>query len=78
MPSGGLNDCTVLGTLTTVIVCHCEAVSDRAIRKAVRKGAQTVDEIAERCRAGAYCGGCTPEVARILDEQAVRLVVAVS
>ncbi len=49
-----------------MIVCHCEAVSDRQIRKAVRKGASTMDEVAEACGVGAGCGGCLPEVERLV------------
>jgi bacterioferritin-associated ferredoxin len=49
-----------------VIVCHCTGASDRAIRRAVRSGAQTVSEVSDRCAAGAYCGGCRPIIAEII------------
>jgi bacterioferritin-associated ferredoxin len=41
-----------------VILCHCRAVSDRAVRKAIDKGASDLDGVADRCGAGARCGGC--------------------
>jgi bacterioferritin-associated ferredoxin len=53
-------------------VCLCKAVTDQQIRTAVRAGARSLPEIALRCRAGAGCGGCTPEVARILDDELAR------
>ena len=49
-----------------MIVCHCTGASDRAIRRAVRSGAQTVSEVSDRCAAGAYCGGCRPIIAEII------------
>ena len=52
-----------------MIVCHCRAVSDRKIRKAVRKGASTANEVAEACGAGTDCGGCVPEVERLLHSE---------
>lgn len=47
-----------------MIVCHCQAVSDRAIRAAVRDGARCRRSVARACRAGRSCGGCT----RVIDE----------
>jgi bacterioferritin-associated ferredoxin len=45
-------------------VCHCEAVTDRAVDAAIASGARTVDELTDRCGAGGGCGGCH----RLLDE----------
>ena len=53
-------------------VCLCKAVTDQQIRTAVRNGARSLPEIALRCRAGAGCGGCEDEVARILDDELAR------
>jgi bacterioferritin-associated ferredoxin len=52
-----------------VIVCHCRAVSDRAIRAVVRKGASTCREVALACHAGRMCGGCRPAIAALIDEE---------
>jgi bacterioferritin-associated ferredoxin len=45
-----------------MIVCHCQVVSDRRIRAEVECGAESVDEISERCGAGAHCGSCRPTI----------------
>ncbi len=55
-----------------MIVCHCQQVSDRAIRQAVREGARTRREVARSCRAGFSCGGCSPAIDRILASERTR------
>jgi bacterioferritin-associated ferredoxin len=52
-----------------VIVCHCRAVTDRAIREVVRSGASTCREVARKCHAGGFCGGCRPAIAALIDEE---------
>ena len=49
-------------------VCSCRAVTDRTVDAAIASGADTVEEIARRCGAGARCGGCWPELERLLAE----------
>ena len=49
-------------------ICHCKGVSERQIRSAIDAGARNTVEIAARCRAGTGCGGCLPEVCRLLDD----------
>ena len=49
-----------------MLVCHCNGVSDRTIRKAVRKGAASAREVAHACGAGASCGGCADVVREII------------
>jgi bacterioferritin-associated ferredoxin len=49
-----------------VILCHCRGVNDRKVRKAIDKGARSLDEIAEACDAGTDCGGCLPALAELL------------
>jgi bacterioferritin-associated ferredoxin len=51
-----------------MLVCSCRAVNDRAVRAAIDEGAHTVEEITDRCDAGAECFGCWPELERLLDE----------
>jgi bacterioferritin-associated ferredoxin len=62
-----------------VIVCHCRAVTDRSVRKAVDRGACDLAEVAKRCGAGARCGGCHPVLmsllAALLDDQPDALAV---
>jgi bacterioferritin-associated ferredoxin len=51
-----------------MFVCSCEAVTDRTVDAAITVGAGSVEEIARRCGAGARCGGCWPELERLLAE----------
>ena len=53
-----------------MLVCHCSGVSDRAIRKAVRKGAGTASEVAMRTGAATCCGGCIDTVREIIRAEA--------
>lgn len=41
-----------------MIVCHCKGISDKAIRRAVREGASSLERVSAGCGAGAECGGC--------------------
>ena len=50
-----------------MIVCHCFRVSDREIRGCAREGACNVAEVGDACGAGTGCGGCRPEIARLLE-----------
>jgi len=52
-----------------VIVCHCRAVSDRAIRASIRDGASTIDAVRAATGASGCCGGCEPMLSDILDEE---------
>jgi bacterioferritin-associated ferredoxin len=49
-------------------VCLCKGVTDGQIRSAISAGALTPVEIGAHCRAGTGCGGCLPEVCRLLDD----------
>jgi bacterioferritin-associated ferredoxin len=53
-------------------VCLCKGVNDRQIRAAINAGARTPEEISERCRAATGCGGCLPEVCRLLADHLAR------
>jgi bacterioferritin-associated ferredoxin len=54
-------------------VCHCKGVTDGQIRSAIDAGARTPVEIGVHCRAGTGCGGCLPEVCRVLDDHMTSL-----
>ena len=58
-----------------MIVCHCRAVTDRAIREVVRSGASTCREVARACHAGRMCGGCRPAIAALIDEERCEMSV---
>lgn len=42
----------------SVILCHCNGVTERKIRRVIDHGAQCVDSIGDACGAGTRCGGC--------------------
>ena len=50
------------------IVCHCFAVRERTIQKAIRRGATTLEDVQAECRATTRCGGCEPVVRELLAE----------
>ncbi|MCR3722800.1 MULTISPECIES: FAD-dependent oxidoreductase [Prauserella salsuginis group] len=51
----------------SAIVCRCNSVSKAKIVDAYRGGASTVDDIAQRTRAGTGCGGCRDAVCGIAE-----------
>ena len=63
-----------------MILCHCRAVSDRVVRRAIDTGACDLQEVALRCGAGARCGGCHPALmsllARLVDSPPDELAVS--
>ena len=52
-----------------MLVCHCHAVCDRAIRKCIRDGARSVDEVGDACGAGTGCGGCVPVIQSLVSAE---------
>ena len=50
-----------------MIVCSCRAVSDRTVEATIASGAHGIADIAARCGAGGRCGGCWPELERLLE-----------
>jgi bacterioferritin-associated ferredoxin len=57
-------------------VCSCRAVTDRTIDAVIASGATTIDEVSDRCGAGGKCGGCSPELERLLTEHSERMALA--
>ena len=55
-----------------MIVCHCKAVTDRVIRKAVRNGARTRNDVVSACAANMDCGGCAPAIDEIIEAESER------
>ena len=56
-----------------MIICQCNGVSDRAIRKAVRDGANTRNKVVRACTAGECCGGCAPAIDEIIEAEQQRI-----
>ena len=52
-----------------MILCLCEAVTDRTIRGAVRRGASSVREVAACTGAGTGCGRCVCDIRALLRER---------
>ena len=52
-----------------MIVCSCLSVNDSTVHAAIASGADSLEEIEMRCRAGGRCGGCWPELERLLAKQ---------
>jgi len=48
------------------LICHCEAVRERTIQKAIRRGATTLEAVQAECGAASRCGGCEPAVRAML------------
>jgi bacterioferritin-associated ferredoxin len=63
-------DETIRSFEQAMLVCHCNGVSDRAIRKAVRKGAKSTNDVGMRTGAGSCCGGCLDTVNEIIRSEA--------
>lgn len=55
-----------------MIVCLCEGVNDRTIRKTIESGSSNVAEIAEKLGAGSDCGQCRRQLRGMLREAATK------
>ena len=55
-----------------MLVCHCNGVSDRSVRRAVREGALSVSEVGRACGAGTCCRGCNSTIDRIIQIESHR------
>jgi len=49
-----------------MLVCHCNGVSDRAIRKALRSGADSAAQVGAMTGAGTCCGGCSTAIKELV------------
>ena len=54
------------------LLCHCLVVEEGEVRKAIRAGARTVDEVGDRCEAGTGCGSCRAGITVLLADEARR------
>ena len=53
-----------------MLVCQCNGVSDRTIRRTVRSGACTLGQVARGCGAGASCGACADAIRHLIQAEA--------
>ncbi|HYP76482.1 MAG TPA: (2Fe-2S)-binding protein [Polyangiaceae bacterium] len=59
-----------------MLVCHCHALTDRDIRRAIRTtGACSVAEVGDHCGATTGCGGCYEVVDEIVACEKRRLTM---
>lgn len=56
------------------VVCSCYGVNERRIRKEIDQGARTIEDVAERTRAGSCCLSCHPTIDDLLVEATVTAV----
>lgn len=52
-----------------MIVCHCNGVSDRTIRRVAREGSASVADVGFACGAGTCCGGCIDAIRQIIHSE---------
>ena len=57
-----------------MIVCHCHAVNDGAIRQLINDDLNSVAQIGALCGAGRDCGGCVGTIRKILSSHSTAAV----
>jgi bacterioferritin-associated ferredoxin len=50
-----------------MFVCLCHVTTDSEIRRAIERGARTVDDIGDVCGAGTGCGACRSQIHDLLE-----------
>jgi bacterioferritin-associated ferredoxin len=58
-----------------MMVCLCQAVSERRVRREIEHGATTIEDLAARCGAGAQCYGCHSTLDDLLVEHVTAVAV---
>ena len=53
-----------------MIVCLCEAVSDREVRGCIARGCRSIGEVKRSCGAGGGCGACHDMVRDMIKDAA--------
>ena len=54
-----------------MVVCICKGLSDNAIHRVVRSGAETVSDIGDACGAGTDCGTCHGALEELITESRI-------
>lgn len=49
-------------------VCICNAVTDREIRDAARRGVRSMEALGDKLKVGTCCGNCRDCASRVLGE----------
>lgn len=52
------------------LLCKCFRVSEREVRRAIRRGARSIERIGDACEAGTGCQTCHPSLEALLREEA--------
>ncbi|MET0910564.1 MAG: (2Fe-2S)-binding protein [Ilumatobacteraceae bacterium] len=58
-----------------MVVCSCHGVSERRIRREIDHGANSIDDIADRCQAGSCCLSCHSTIDDLLAERCAEATV---
>jgi bacterioferritin-associated ferredoxin len=70
----GCNTGGVRRTLFVVAyVCLCNGVSERKVRRAIDRGADSINAVAAACGAGTTCHGCHDTIDDLIDERCVAM-----
>ena len=59
-----------------MIICSCEGVSEKEVRRAARCGAQNVQQLGRLCGAGTGCNSCHCDLKKILKQEKSRQAVS--
>jgi len=51
------------------LLCHCLVVEEAEVRRVIRLGARTLEDIADKCEAGTGCGSCRAPISVVLEEE---------
>lgn len=51
-----------------MIICSCENVKDKEITHLISQGCVNASEIKKILRAGGDCGGCMPQITKMIEE----------
>ena len=52
------------------LLCKCMKVTEPEVRRAIRRGARSIERIGETCEAGTGCTSCHPALKTLLAEEA--------
>jgi len=52
-----------------MIICSCEGISEKEIRRAARCGADSVEKLGRLCGAGTGCDGCHRDLQTIINQE---------
>ncbi|HPQ96188.1 MAG TPA: (2Fe-2S)-binding protein [Thiolinea sp.] len=55
-------------SVASMYICICHSVTDKAIRKAVQDGHDSLEAIQQQLKAGTCCGCCEPHVMEEIDK----------